>query len=454
MSDIKKYSRIREELLSDEFYFLSFIQEAYGQAELSDTEMENIQMQCMKLLADSTQRYSRGESSSVRIEAAQSIMTSNFYTIGLYLKSLPDISSALHIVKNEPVSELYQRGRRIINRKLHTAKHLYQLVCKTKMQSPNYTYNATIGEGVRIFFKKYNADFEAQEIPASIDYQLMNPVTGLAGVEYIIQYLQNLYLENLFCARFEAAVIHEVMCGYDEGYKDLLVNIFGQVLQNALGCALLNKDIVSLNLVTSDLQRLKTSFENKTKGLTCVILQPAADAVIKALALTNTSLQSYIYISLTDFASRVYLATKNDTLQTVFTPRCRRVVNRTARYDMGRKMDDKAYRKIVNGVLACRHSADKIQIIKEHIKTLSDMEDIITDGQLSEAEVLTVFNMLDDIEIAVLLKRHPARREIDAVDFSEAEMKWQQYLERYLQNMAEDRLEQLQRIISEIEYEY
>ena len=121
MSDIKKYSRIREELLSDEFYFLSFIQEAYGQAELSDTEMENIQMQCMKLLADSTQRYSRGESSSVRIEAAQSIMTSNFYTIGLYLKSLPDISSALHIVKNEPVSELYQRGRRIINRKLHTA---------------------------------------------------------------------------------------------------------------------------------------------------------------------------------------------------------------------------------------------------------------------------------------------------------------------------------------------
>lgn len=454
MSSIKKYSKIRRELLSEEFYFLSFLQEAYGQAELSDSEMESIQLQCMKLLADSTQRYNRGESSSVRIEAAQGIMASNFYTIGLYLKSFPDISSALHVLKNEPVSELYQRGRRIINTKLHTAKHLYQLVCKTKIQSPNYTYNATIGEGVKIFFKQYNADYEAHEVPASIDYQLMDPVTGLAGVEYIIQYLHSLYLENLFCAKFDSSVIHEAMCGYDEGYKDLLVNIFGQVLQNALGCALLNKDIVSLDLVSSDLQRFKTSFKNKTKGSIYVILQPAADAVIKALALTNASLQSYIYTSLTVFASRVYLATKNDTLQTLFTPRYRRVVSRTVRYDMGRKMDDEAYRKIVNEVLACRYSADKVQIIKEHIKTLSDMEDIITDGELSETEAMAVFNMLDDVEVAVLLRRHSSYRETDAVDLSEAEIKWQQYLERYLQNMAEDRLERLQRIISEIECEY
>ena len=454
MKSIKKYTKIRKEQLSEEFYFQSFLQEAYEQAELSATEMESVQMQCLKLLADSTQRYNRGESSSVRIETAQGIMASNFYTMGLYLKSLPDLSSALQALKNEPVSELYHQGRGIINTKLHTAKHLYQLVRKTKIQSPNYTYNATIEEGVKIFFKQYNADYEAHEVPASIDYQLMNPVTGVAGVEYIVQYLRNLHLENLFCAEFDAAVIHEVMCGYDQGYKDLLVNIFGQALQNTLGCVLLNKDIVSLDLVPADLQVLETSLRNKTTGSIYAVLQRAADTVIKTLAITNSSLKAYIYAGLPEFASRVNLAANNGTLHILFTPRCRRVVKQAVRYDMGRKMDDGAYRDIVNEVLACRYFADKIQIIKENIKTLSDMEDIIMDGELSEAEAAAVFNLLDDVEIAVLIKRHPSRREIDAFDLSEAEIKWQRYLESYLQNMAEDRLKQIQRAVPDIEYEY
>jgi len=451
MSNIEKYSKIKKELLSKEFYFQSLLQEAYNQAELSDLEMENIQMQCIKLLANNAERYNQGESSSVKVEVAQTIMASNFYTIGIYLKSLPDISSALDNLKKEPISKLYQQGRRIINVKLNVAKHLYQFVGKTKIQSPNYTYNATIEEGIKSFFKQYNADYEAHETPASIDYQLMNPVTDLAGVEYIIQYLQNLYMENLFCSKFDTTIIHEVMCGYDKTYKDLLINIFGQVLQNALGCMVLNKDILSLNLTLSDIQKLKSSLKSETKESIFVLLQRKAETVIKTLAITSTSLKTYICTSLPEFASRIHFSINNDTLQTIFVPRCSRIVNQVIKYSMGKKMDDEIYRNIVNEVLACRYLDDKIQIIKKHIKTLSDMEDIIMDGELSEAEALAVFKMLDDVEIAVLVKRHPYHREIDAIDFSEAENQLQRYLEKYLQIMPKDRLKQLQRAVSNIE---
>lgn len=451
MTNIEKYSNIKKEMLCNEFYFQSLLQEAYNQAELSDSEMEYIQTQCITLLAKNTDRYNNGESSSVKIEVAETIMESNFYTIGIYLKSLPDIASALNTVKNDPISKLYQQGHRIINAKLNVAKHLYQLVCRTKLQSPNYTYNATIDEGIKSFFKQYNADYGAHETSTSIDYQLMNPVTDLAGVEYIIQYLKNLYMENSFCSKFDAAIIHEVMCGYDKGYKDLLVNIFGQVLQNALGCRILGKDILSLNILPVDIHQLKNIFINETNESIFLLLQQSAETVMKTLNIKSMSLNTYICASLPEIASRIQSAINTDTLQTIFLTRQSFKANQVIKYSMGNKMDDEAYRSIVNEVFACRYLEDKVQIIKTHIKTLADMEDIILDAELNEAEAFAIFKLLDDIEIAILVKRHPYHRDADAIEFSDAEIRLQQYLEKYLHGMPEDRLGQLQLTVSKLE---
>lgn len=451
LSNIEKHSKIKKKLLSKEFYFQSLLQEANNQAELSDLEIKNIQMQCIKLLAENTEAYNKGLSSSVKVEVAQTIMASNLYTIGIYLKSLPDISSALNSVKNEPISKLYQKGHQIINTKLNVAKYLYYLVFKTKLQTPNDSYNDTIEEGIKSFFKQYNVAYEAHEIPASIDYQLMHPVTDLAGVEYIIQYLQNLHMENLFCSKFETTTIHEVMCGYDEAYKDLLVNIFGKVLQNAMGCALLHKDVLSLNLVQSDIQKLRSDLKNETKQSIYIHLNQIANSITKTFMITSTSLKTYINTSLPEFASSVHFAINNDTLQTIFVPRYSPVVNEVIKYSMGIKMNDEAYRNIVNEVLSCRYFDDKIQIIKEQIKTLSDMEDIIMDSELSEAEASAVFNILDDVEIAVLAKRYPYCQEIDAIDFSEAEIRMQRNLEKYLASIPNDKLKKILKAVSNIE---
>lgn len=310
LDNIEKYSKINRERLSQEFYFKSLLLEAYEQAELSDAELENIQMQCLRLLADSTERYSRGQSSSVRVEAAQAIMASNFYTIGLYLKSMLELSSALDALKQEPIANMYEQGCRILKRKLHVARYLYLLVIKTKIQTPNYSYNATIDEGIKSFFQDYNSDYEAHETPALIDYQLANPVTGWAGVEYMIHYLNNLYMENLFCARFDNTVIHEVMLCCHKDYKDLLINIFEQVLHKALGRALLDKDILSLSLEPSDIRELKYILQNRSKDSVYSLLQRAADIVINNLSITKESLKPYIYAVLPELTTRLYHAGK------------------------------------------------------------------------------------------------------------------------------------------------
>lgn len=320
VGNIEKHSKIKAEQLSQEFYFQSLLQEAHVKDAISDGELEAVQMQCLKLMAENTERYNKGRSSSIRVETAQAIMASNFYTIGLYLKSRTDPASALEELKREPIAWLYEQGLHVTKQKLRVARYLYLAVVKTRIQTPNYSYNETINNGIKIFFQQYNPDFEAHETPAFIDYQLAVPVTGWAGVEYMIYYLHHLHMENQFCARFDSTVIHRIMQGYHISYQDLLINIFEQVLQNALGRLVLDKDILTLNLSPSDIGELKTALHNKSQESIYSLFQWAADMILEFLALTDQSFKSYVYATLPDMAARIHSAAINGTLQTIFVP--------------------------------------------------------------------------------------------------------------------------------------
>ena len=295
---IERHISINTENLSGEFYFQSLLTEAYEQHEISEAELERIQLDCFKLLADRTESYNDGASSSVQIEVAQAIMASNFYTIGLYLKSLPDLQAALQALKNEPIADQYQKGLKIVCRKMNVARHLYQLVCSSRIESVQCFYNSAIDEGLKCSLKNYNQDYEAHEVTTLIDYQLMNPVFDLAGVEYLVHYLHNLSLENMFCAMFRPAVINAVMQECDRQYKDLPVNFFEQVLLNALGCVLLRKDIEAPILDAADRQEMIGIMQCEDGTSPFALLSNTADAVIEGLSITSLPLKAYIKAAL------------------------------------------------------------------------------------------------------------------------------------------------------------
>lgn len=294
INTIERHISINTENLSGEFYFQSLLTEAYEQHEISETELESIQLDCFKLLAARTESYNDGNSSSIQIEVAQVIMASNFYTIGLYLKSLPDLQAALHALKNEPVAVQYQKGLKVVCRKMNVARHLYQMVCSSRIESVQCFYNDAIDEGLKCSLNKYNLDYEAHEVTALIDYQLMNPVFDLAGVEYLVHYLHNLSLENMFCAMFRPAVIHAVMQECDRQYKDLPVNFFEQVLLNALGCVLLRKDLESPILNAADRQEMISIMQCEDGTSPFTLLNNTADSVIEDLSITSLPLKAYI----------------------------------------------------------------------------------------------------------------------------------------------------------------
>lgn len=444
MANIEKRHIINSHNLSGEFYFNSILQDAYTCGLLNESDLENIQLQCISLLSYKSDRYNMGESSSIRVETAESIMKSNLYSIGLYLKSLPDPDYAVKELKAVKISELYERGKKLVNTRFQIAKLIYNMVQKNKLDTLNHSYNSTLSEnGIEIFFKAYNLDYEAHDCPASIDYQLCNPVNDLAGIEFIRKYLDNLYLENEFCKNFAAENIHHLLYGYDIGYADLLINIFEQVLTAALGCSLASRNIRELNILKEDIQCLYKKLLKYDNHTLMLNIHKATIDLFAELNITNLSLQKYIERSLPKIASNIESALKINTLNKVFISLVNPYFEPQIHFESSVKMDDEDYRRLVEELLRCRHSSDKLELIKEKVKSFDDLEDILLDAELGEEEIVLVLNTLGDVEIAAMIRRHPFKLDVQAVDFSETEQVLLLCLENYIVQLPIERQEQI-----------
>jgi hypothetical protein len=247
-NNLERISAVKSEKLSAELYFQSLLEEAYSLCLLSDGDIERIQYECLELLANKTERYNGMDSSSIRVEVAQNIMTSNLFTIGLWLKTYPCPDDAVTALKETNISELYQKGRERIDTMVKTAKTIHAKILQNVVDTKNYFYNATVIDAIKGFFKLYYPDFGAQEIHITADYPVFNPMGKLVGIEFIQRYLQAIYYENAFCLNFMPEDIHHLLCGYDEGYQELLFNIYEPILAAAIGCVLAGENVHRLDM--------------------------------------------------------------------------------------------------------------------------------------------------------------------------------------------------------------
>lgn len=190
MMNIEKISRIKSETLSSEHYFQSLLEQAYMAGMLSDIQLEKIQFDCLSLLAKQTEKYNNGDSSSIPVEAAQNLLTSIMYTIGVYLKTYADPDHAVASVQKDGIYTLYEKGSVRINRLVKSAKTLYSSITGNLMQTQNVFYSSTIVDGIKGFFKLYYPEFAAHEIHITADYPVYNHMEKLAGIEFIQKYLE------------------------------------------------------------------------------------------------------------------------------------------------------------------------------------------------------------------------------------------------------------------------
>lgn len=317
MNQIVRSSAIDPAYLGNEFYFQSLLDEAQQKHLISDMQISKIQTDCIKFLAYKTKRYTSGDSSSVKVELAQNILSSILYTIGIYLKTLsPD--DALAALLNDTIPELYNKGRRKIDTKMRVCKHLHKIVLDSMLRTINETYNDTLIGGIKGFFKIYDADYDAHTIHITADYPLCNPVDDFVGIEFINAYLRCIIVENGFCAYFDFAIIHQMMRYYHKNYEVLIINIFEQVLTSAIGCMLTDEPVTQLLVSRSKVLELQANWMLKTKPEVEKEICDAAAILLETLNISDASLKRYIKKSLSNISSTIYLAIQTLTLDKIF----------------------------------------------------------------------------------------------------------------------------------------
>ena len=151
MNKLETQALMKRENLKADTYFLSLLQEAYRVSLLSEPELNRIQAEALSLLAGQVDTFTGGTSSSIKVETAENILESAFFTIGFYLKSLSDLNLALKILKENPLLQLYKTGRKLVEIQFYKAKQLFTTVQGNCLVINNYAYNATIKEGIPLF---------------------------------------------------------------------------------------------------------------------------------------------------------------------------------------------------------------------------------------------------------------------------------------------------------------
>ena len=151
---------------------------------ITDNDIINIQIEIIHLLDERIYRYNGLNNSSIRKEIMEDINYSNYYTIGLQLKTLINPDEAIKNIKKKNLKDIYNLGRKRIDRILNIIRVIYIKVKQNKLKTQNHTYNDTITKVLQGFLKIYDPDFKAQDIKITADYPLYNK---LIANEYSLQ---------------------------------------------------------------------------------------------------------------------------------------------------------------------------------------------------------------------------------------------------------------------------
>lgn len=401
---IEKYSFFVENDFSEDHFFKDVLVACYEKRFLDEAILKRISYERLDILKTQLKYYTKDESSSVMVEVAENLMEGIDYTLGFYLKTFNTLELIIERLKNESLSHMLETGRNLIKETIEESKKLLEDIMENKLKVNNYSYDDTIDHGISLFFEEYEYFFAPHEGSGSIDYQLYMDNMNYKGIEYIRNYLKILSLENEFCSNFNISEINELLKGYDKSSEELLINVFELVLINSLGLIICGKSLSSLNINSADREVIK----NKLKNLSAEKLQEevlkGADKCCKILSIKNKELIAYVRKSAIKLTDWLYESIKVNRLETVFISLDKNEDDEFMEYIDGEKLSNAEFKNLSEEIRECSLIQDKIKLIKNNIKSLEDMVDMLNAECLFEGEYIALFKSLSKVELILITK--------------------------------------------------
>ncbi|GAA6285981.1 hypothetical protein F190043G2_26520 [Blautia caecimuris] len=397
---------IKKELLSPKYYFQSLIEQARFCGLLSDRDLSVIQTDLLLILAEQTDKWNRGESSSIPIEKAQDIMTSILFVIGIQLKSYQTPEQAVDMLKSESLKKLFESGLKFVQRKMAVSRQFQKKILSHLLNTPNVYYRSTIADGINGFFKLYRPQFAAHEIHITADYPILAGRPEVDGIEFIEHYLRCIEAENAFCICFKPQDIHHLLSGLTRDYYSVPLNIFEPVLLSALGLVMRCRSPKNLNLNEDDISALYRQFIFQSEKEIQDCLKKAFLSLNREMDISRSS-RRYTLLCFSKLAATIKNAVLMKTLDKVFLIPAYPEREPQITFSYGDRMNDRKYQKLVERISQIDNSKEKITLILNEVSSLADLLDILSDTELYAEDFKLLINMLPLPVFTMLLSQYP-----------------------------------------------
>ncbi|MEN8905886.1 MAG: DUF6179 domain-containing protein, partial [Clostridiales bacterium] len=277
-------------------YEIMFINEAKKSGTLTDKEVTDIKLEIMYLLKDLVLQYTKGGSTSVKVEHAENLLRSIYYTLSLYINNYENNENKIDIVNKLSIKQIYNDGLDLIKNYVNMSKKTYSKILKTKLNINQEIYNTTI-DNLNDFFKNYNYIFASHHATCDIDYPITFSDWDLEGINFIKQYIEMLDIENRFCNLFKIEDIINTLESFGQinnlDYKTTPYNIFEIIINNAIFSSILDKP-ANIRISQTEYEILiKRFYKVKTKNELYNLINKSFDC-LKLLFENDISLINYI----------------------------------------------------------------------------------------------------------------------------------------------------------------
>lgn len=260
MNNLSSIKIISLKEIETENYIESLLNLSLSYKIITKEEYRLIISNLTSLLKEELINYSQGLTSSLSHDTVMSIKNNILFILGFYLKN-QNPNESINSLKDINRIKLYFKSLMFIDSKFKSLRLFYQTVFyKSLIKTENYYYNATLKMGLTAFFQNYNFKTNALDIIITADYLPYLKIEKKRGLSFMKEYLDYLYYENLFLNKFSEQKIHLLLKNLYGNYKNLPVNIFKEVLINAIILEYLNIDMFTLNFKKINFYNLKEDY--------------------------------------------------------------------------------------------------------------------------------------------------------------------------------------------------
>jgi hypothetical protein len=462
-----------KENLDPNQYTVTLLQEGLRSGLISKQSMENIQTQVLSLFKDLVLRYTKYGSTSVTVETAEKLLNSLYFALDAGMAAADNPAENIALLKNTNIKEIYKQGIAVIRVCLRESEKQYHNIRDHKLDIPLEAYNDTIEKALSDFFRHYNIVFAAHDVPAGIDYPLLNDDQKKKGVFYIRQYLEKLALETEFCRFFHREKIIRTLENYGRSnnidYEESLINACEIVTNNAVFSFLAGDTVPNLTISRLQYEILSEKLQQIKPAELPALIAAALQEIINTYPVRQAKLRGYLldYQETTLIPRIIEAAGQGDFQRLIISEAAQDLPDSQLSFKEGARLSDERFRLIFSYILSREKIADKLQIIRSSIPSVQDLRDILQGECLFGEEYEALFRTLSAVELALLGRRvfQEERRSgsvrltpqltgsavIDKGKENEKEWEWERRYLDFLQGLSRKKLKLVERYINELE---